>query len=113
MTISVSKVVAQINYKEGWVIDMGMCDVTCRTYIQWSFYGKCVKTGEVKRQPCRKWWLSAFMTESEIVQTALAAALQAEEHECREFFSYKGKRLFQPHISIYALMDACETEDAR
>ncbi len=53
------------------------------------------------------------MTESELVQTAFAAALAAEEHECREFFQYQGKRPFQPHVSIHALMAVCDQEDVR
>ena len=113
MSSFAKRVLVDVTYKDGWTLVVGVCNTSGREYLQWKFIGPCVKTGSVSVQPGRKWWLSEFMTESEVVQTAMAAALQAEEHECREFFAYQGKRLFQPHISVRALMVACETEDAR
>ena len=84
-----------------------------RPFLQWSFTGPCSKTGEVKEQPCRKWQLSFYMTAGEIVQTAFAAALQAEEHECREFFRWKGRRLFNPHLPLTTLWERAEEEEVR
>jgi hypothetical protein len=51
----------------------------------------------------RKWFLSAHMTRSEIVQTALMAALAAVEHEAREDFRYRGQAVFAPHFDVEAL----------
>lgn len=82
-------------------------------YLQWSFTSECCKTGVKGPQFSRKWYLSQWMTESEIVQTAFKAALTAEEHECREFFKYLGHRVFNPHIHVRALMDVCNIEDSR
>ena len=57
----------------------------------------------------RKWLLSRHMTKSEIVQTALKCVLTAIEHEARERFTYRGERVFGPHISIDELLRlACE-----
>lgn len=53
------------------------------------------------------------MTESELVLTAFKAALTAEEHECRERFQYRGRRVLNPHVSVRALMDVCDIEDVR
>lgn len=50
----------------------------------------------------RKWALSSHMTESEVVQTALRAYLDAVEHEARESFRYRDRALFGPHISVRA-----------
>lgn len=104
------QVLGAIAYKD-WTLVLG--DDKGRAYLQWRFMGTCVKTGKTESQSCRKWFLSPYMTESELVQTAFAAALAAEEHECREFFTYAGKRPFQPHISVHALMEVCELEDVR
>lgn len=82
-------------------------------YLQWHFRAACAKTGMVEKQGSRKWYLSPHMTESELVQTAFAAALQAEEHECREHFQYTGRRVFNPHIAIHALLSVCDVEDGR
>lgn len=56
----------------------------------------------------RKWRLSPHMTKGEIVQTAFAACLAWEEHECREAFKYKGQSVFSPHYNIESLVRLCE-----
>lgn len=105
-----NQILGAIAYKN-WRLNTGTDNG--RTYMQWVFWGVCAKTGHLELQHCRKWYLSPHMTESELVQTAFAAALAAEEHECREFFQYQGKRPFQPHISIHSLMAVCDQEDVR
>lgn len=84
-----------------------------RPYLQWQFTGPCAVTGKVEHQPCRKWFLSQHMTEGELVQTAFAAALQAEEHECREFFMYAGHRIMNPHLSLQALISRAHMTEGR
>ena len=51
----------------------------------------------------RKWRISAFMTTSEVVQTAFAALMAWWEHEAREAFTYKGQAIFGPHLDVEAL----------
>jgi hypothetical protein len=105
---------AAVSYKPGWLlsvkIDRARGD---SVYLQWSFDAPCAKTGDVLPQMGRKWYLSPHMTISELVGTAFKAAIAAEEHECRELFRWNGKRIFNPHISVYALALASEEEDAR
>lgn len=84
-----------------------------RPYLQWSFEGKCANTGKIEHQPCRKWFLSFHMTDGELVQTAFGAALQAEEHECREFFLYGGHRVMNPHLSLEALVSRAHMTEGR
>ena len=48
----------------------------------------------------RKFYISPYMTESEVLQTLLLAVLLFEEHEAREWFTYRGKELYGPHIDI-------------
>lgn len=60
----------------------------------------------------RKWLLSSYMTDSEIVQTALLAVLTAEEHEAREQFTYLDEPIFAPHLDIDKLFDLTNKPDA-
>jgi hypothetical protein len=55
------------------------------------------------QQRGRKWYLSPWMTDGEVLQTALMAILAFEEHEAREAITFDGKRIFSPHKSVAAL----------
>jgi hypothetical protein len=70
-------------------------------------------TGEKKIQRGRKWRLSAYMTKSEVVQTALMAVIAFMEHEIRERFFYKGKRIFGPHLDIDTLVAVSDSTSKR
>lgn len=59
-----------------------------------------IETGKIERQESRRWFLSAQMTESEIVDTAFAAVMRSYDHVVQEHFTYKGKRVFSPHFTI-------------
>lgn len=84
-------------------------------YLQWTFCAPdYTKPGQpVTKWHCRKYRLSVHMTEGEVVQTAFHAALQAEEHECREAFCYRGRRPFNPHIRLDALLSVCDNIEGR
>lgn len=56
-------------------------------------------------QYCRKWLLYPTMNVDDFIRTAWAAVLQAEEHEARERFAYKGRHVMSPHLSIDALVE--------
>lgn len=77
------------------------------------FRAPCTTTGEVKDWTTRKYKLSIHMTDGELVQTAFMAALQAEEHECRENFRYQGVAPFNPHIKFSAIMAAAHHIEGR
>ena len=47
----------------------------------------------------RKWLLSEHMTKNEIVQTCFLAVMTVVEHEVREHFRYKGRKIYNPHWS--------------
>lgn len=55
----------------------------------------------------RKWYLSNQACKSEIVHTALKLVLTAAEHEIRESFTYRGKKIFGPHYDVDVLVDIC------
>ena len=79
-----------------------------RFYIQIRQESTCNRTGKPYNEGGRKWDLSQHMTESEVVFTAWKAYLTFIEHEAREQFHYKGKKIFDPHIDVNALLEACE-----
>lgn len=60
----------------------------------------------------RHWRLSQWMTDGEIVQTALKAVLTALEHEAREVFTYQGMAVFDGHYDIDALVALRASGDA-
>lgn len=111
MTNLIVPVLSRVSYKD-WELRVEQ-DNGGRWFLQWRFFGECVVTGNIELQSCRKHYLSEHMTETELVQTAFAAALQAEEHECREFFKYGNARPFQPHTNIRALIHASVNTDRR
>lgn len=90
------------------VVEKGGC-----LFLRVAFDAPCNHTGELSRQTGRKWYLSPYMTDSEIVGTALKAALTAVEHEAREEFRWREKAIFGPHFDIRALGSISEAVDVR
>lgn len=112
--VRMEAVLKRVSYKEEWTLTLGIDHKRNEApYLRWAFIAPCAKTGVLERQLGRKWYLSEHMTDSELVTTAFKAALTAEEHECREQFRYYGYRIFNPHISVAALVTVCHREDVR
>jgi hypothetical protein len=111
MSLRIATVLARITYKD-WGLRTGDIN-TSNPWMQWVFQAPCAKTGKIEAQFCRKVRLSENMTDGEIVQSAFMAALQAEEHECREFFQYNGHRIFNPHMSLAALVSRAHEDEPR
>lgn len=61
----------------------------------------------------RKWMLSSHMLPGEVVSTALTAVLMWYEHEAREAFTYKGKAIYNPHISLEELLERADRTEQR
>ena len=53
-----------------------------------------------------KYYVSPYSTEDEIVKKCFAACMAYAEHEVREGFNWKGRRVFGPHIGLDALWEA-------
>lgn len=81
-------------------------------YLQAAFMAPCnVDGGAPVTQTTRKWQLSAHMTPSELVQTALKCVLTSLEHEAREQFTYRGAAIFGPHFDVEQLVALCGRGD--
>ncbi len=63
---------------------------------------------EPVEQKTRKWYISPYMTESEIVETAWACVQRSQLHIASEYFTYRGKRVYSQHFDIYARMYLCD-----
>lgn len=70
-------------------------------------------TGEMGTGHGGKAYLSPYATDSELVQTAFGLYKAYVEHEARESFLWRGRRVFGPHISTEALWEVAERYDVR
>ena len=76
--------------------------------LQLSYREPDVETGEPAVQRARKWYISPWMTETEMVETAFKACRTSMEHVLKEHFLYKGRRVYSPHFTIEARVRACD-----
>lgn len=81
-------------------------------YIQVRCEGTCNKTGEPMKWHGRKWLVSPWATEGEIVQTSFLAVMTALEHEARENFKFKGQAVLDPHYDPWVLWKVRQTPGA-
>lgn len=84
-----------------------------RPYLVATYVADDTHTKERKVWRGRKWYLSQYMTNDEIVKTAFAAIKAAVEHEVMEGFRMDGKLLFNPHTPYTHLMLASQFEVRR
>ena len=82
-------------------------------FIQHTYLRPDAFSGDLERGYGRKWHVSPWATESEIVLTCLKAAITNAEHEVRESFRYKHSRVAHPHIDVNALAQVSGRVDAR
>jgi hypothetical protein len=93
------EIVGEIKYRD-WKFLLVAEGHSGKIYLQVSFVGSDIVTGEDVEQRGRKWYLSEHMTKSEVVLTAFKAVQTAEEHELRERFRYRGRLIFGPHFDV-------------
>ncbi len=79
-----------------------------RMAIQARLYREDVETLAMSWGSGGKFYVSPWSTREEIVQKALGACLAYANHEVRERFLWRGRRIFGPHISHDRLWDIAE-----
>lgn len=103
-----------IRYREGCRVlvrrDEG---IPGRVYVQVEADRPDAITGEMGVGRGGKIYLSPHMVNGEIVRKIFQALLSYEEHECREFFRYRGAQVFGPHIDVEALVEAASKTEVR
>jgi len=84
-----------------------------RIYIQVEYSSPCTKDNEFKTWKGRKWYLSEFMLDNEIIFTAYTAYKMCIEHEIMETFKVDGIILVNPHVDYTQLLAISSNEVAR
>src|SRR5687768_10396222 len=84
-----------------------------RHYLQIRCWRKDVITGEMGWGHGGKAYLSEHATDNELVQTIFGLYKSYWEHEARETFKWRGRRVFGPHISTEALWTVANQVDVR
>jgi hypothetical protein len=79
-------------------------------FLQVQYMEEDVETGEVALQQARKWYISPYSTETEIVETAFKACRVSMDHVLKEHFLYLGRRVYSPHFDIRARMELCDAK---
>ena len=109
MSISdIAELIRACSYKPGWTILFSHEGE--RPFIQVSVdetaeAAKSPFTGEVSAWKGGKRYLSQHMCRQEIVGAVFAAIKDAEMHEIHEWFKYRGRSIFNPHIDPDALVE--------
>jgi hypothetical protein len=84
-----------------------------RIFLQVTYDAPCTKSGELQNWNGRKWYLSGYMTDDEIVKTAYCAFEAAVKHEIMEGFKFDGIIVFNPHINYLELLKISHKEIKR
>lgn len=82
----VREIVSHVEYEKDFRVD----EMGTGFFVQIAYHEPDVRTGEMSPQRGRKWYVSPYATDSEVVQTCLSAALASAEHQVREHFGYRG-----------------------
>jgi hypothetical protein len=84
-----------------------------RWYFQIQAWRRDAFTGNFGFGYGGKAYLSEHASDSELVQVAFGLYKSFWEHEARETFLYRERRVFGPHISTEALWEVAERVDYR
>lgn len=103
----IEHVLMNIKFRD-WKLKFNRLRPITDMWLQWCFTAPDPINGGTFECKGRKWKLSQHMTDSEVVQTAFAAAKMALEHEAREEFSYMNRPVMRPHFDVYSLIDLCD-----
>lgn len=97
-----ASVMSEVSFKD-WDFRIGILGEGY--FLQATFKDIDHDTNELSLIKGRKWYISSFAIEDEIVKTAWVAVKMAMEHEMMEQFQYKGKAPFHPHHEVNGLLD--------
>ncbi|ASV44385.1 hypothetical protein PBI_SCTP2_370 [Salicola phage SCTP-2] len=108
----VKQIVGKCSYKPGWEI-MVKEHETRGVYIQLhNTQGMCSITSEHQPWVSGKRYLSEFMCRQEIVGVVFALIKDAELHEIHEWFRYKGRSIYNPHLDPDKLAEVASKKES-
>lgn len=84
-----------------------------RIYLQVEYSSPCTKDADYKVWKGRKWYLSEYMLDNEIIFTAYSAYKMCVEHEIMETFKVDNIILVNPHVDYTQLLAISHNEVAR
>lgn len=84
-----------------------------RIYVQISYLAICTKTKKLQKWNGRKYYLSDYMTDDEVIKTCYFAFETAIKHEVMEAFKVDGITLFNPHLNFEELLKISNKEIKR
>lgn len=94
------------SYKRGWSIYVKVDYTRKAVYVQvGNSEGVCSVTGEPYPWKGRKHYISKWMCKQELVGIIFGAIKHAELHEMHEWFRYKGRSIYNPHLCPDALAE--------
>jgi len=100
------------SYKEDWSVSVSVDHSRNSVYLQVNnAAGVCSVTGKPSPWRGRKHYVSQWMCKQEIVGLIFSAIKQAELHEVHEWFRYKGRSIYNPHISPDALAELASKKE--
>jgi len=104
-----------VSYKDGYglLLAKDQKDAEGRWYFQVEADRLDAMSGKPGLGRGGKAYLSPHMSVSELTRLVFDLFRSYEEHECREFFKWRGRAIFGPHISSEALWQAATELDFR
>lgn len=108
-------VLDEVTYKSGYglLLAKDKTDSAGRWYFQVECARPDIVTGEIEIGRGGKAYLSPHMNVSELTRVVFGLFLAYEEHEAREFFRWRDRAIFGPHISSEALWEVATRMDYR
>lgn len=103
-------VIEQIEFLPGWKLLYSLSLTDKDSWLQWYWSDRDHIHGGVFSCKGRKWRISGWMTDSEVVQTAFMAAQACMSHETREAFKFQGEPVMRPHFDVYELVALSKRE---
>lgn len=96
------EIVGSISYRQDY--SLRFSTDSAGWFLQLDVWRRDSVTGEYGWGHSPKAHVSDKLSRSDIVRTAFGLCKAYEEHETREFFKYKGVRVFSPHQDVEALV---------
>lgn len=100
-TDQIGTILRQVSYKDGWLLNYTLSGAAGLLRFWWEFERPDAITGAIGTGRGPTTILDVEdMTEEQLVRKVFQSALAVEEHECREFFRYRGVQPFNPHVKL-------------
>lgn len=101
-------ILSDITYKPGY--QMRIVEVDGELFLQATAMVTCVKRGTTVPLSTHAHKVSIYLSKTMFIQLVFTIYKELEDHEAREHFRYRGRRIYNPHTDVHALWEVCETE---